>query len=109
MFQEITWKFVNVNLWIQVRKETVSMAFLWIKNWINELKNTNWINDDLVQYYFDIFLIKDSIHTSISMFLLQQAGRSSLPEMFCKFGKYTGKHLCQSLFFNKVAESLQLY
>ena len=37
-------------------------------------------------------------------------GRSSRPEVFCKkavlrnFGKFTGKHLCQSLFFNKVAE-----
>ena len=36
------------------------------------------------------------------------------PEVFCKndvlrnFAKFTGKHLCQSLFFNKVA-GLQLY
>ena len=35
--------------------------------------------------------------------------RSSRPEVFCKkgvprnFAKFTGKHLCQSLFFNKVA------
>ena len=35
--------------------------------------------------------------------------RSSRPELFCKkgvlkkFTKFTGKHLCQSLFFNKVA------
>ena len=35
--------------------------------------------------------------------------RSSHPEVFCKkgvlrnFAKFTGKHLCQSLFFNKVA------
>ena len=35
--------------------------------------------------------------------------RSSLPEVFCKkgvlrnFAKLAGKHLCQSLFFNKVA------
>ena len=35
--------------------------------------------------------------------------RSSRPEVFCKkgvlrnFAKSTGKHLCQSLFFNKVA------
>ena len=37
--------------------------------------------------------------------------RSSRPDMFCKkgvgvlrnFTKFTGKHLCQSLFFNKVA------
>ena len=37
--------------------------------------------------------------------------RSSRPEVFCKkgvlrnFAKFTGKHLCQSLFFNKVAVS----
>ena len=36
-------------------------------------------------------------------------GKSSRPEVFCKkgvlrnFSKFTGKHLCQSLFFNKVA------
>ena len=37
------------------------------------------------------------------------SSRSSRPEVFCKkgvlgnFAKFTGKHLCQSLFFNKVA------
>ena len=36
--------------------------------------------------------------------------RSSRPEVYCKrgvlrnFTKFTGKHLCQSLFFNKVAD-----
>ena len=36
--------------------------------------------------------------------------RSSRPEVFCEkdflrnFTKFTGKHLCQSLFFNKVAD-----
>ena len=36
-------------------------------------------------------------------------GRSSRPEVFCEncvfenFTKFTGKHLCHSLFFNKVA------
>ena len=35
--------------------------------------------------------------------------RSSRPEVFCKqgilrnFTKFTGKHLCQTLFFNKVS------
>ena len=35
--------------------------------------------------------------------------RSSVPEVFCEngvlrnFGKFTGKHMCQSIFFNKVA------
>ena len=42
---------------------------------------------------------------------MQRSGtsRSSCPDVFCKkgvlrnFTKFTGKHLCQSLFFNKVA------
>ena len=39
--------------------------------------------------------------------------RSSHPEVFCKkgvlknFAKFTGKHLCKRLFFNKVAGSLK--
>ena len=38
-----------------------------------------------------------------------RSGRSSRPEVFCKkgvlrnFAKFTRKHLCQSLIFNKVA------
>ena len=38
-----------------------------------------------------------------------QAYRSSHPDVFCEkgvlrnFTKFTGKHLCQNLFFNKVA------
>ena len=44
-----------------------------------------------------------------SFFRVWACLRSSLPEVFCKkgvprnFTKFTGKHLCQSLFFNKVA------
>ena len=40
---------------------------------------------------------------------LSEQLRSSHPEVFCKedvlrnFAKFTGKHPCQSLFFNKVA------
>ena len=43
------------------------------------------------------------------MFL--RSNRSSRPEVFCEkgvlrnFGEFTGKHLCHSLFFNKVAGS----
>ena len=41
--------------------------------------------------------------------------RSSHAELFCEKGvlknlsKFTGKHLCQNLFFNKVADLRQLY
>ena len=47
---------------------------------------------------------------------LHKKNRSSRPEVFCEkvvlrnFAKFTGKHLCQILFFNKVAGfGLQLY
>ena len=41
--------------------------------------------------------------------IIRKTSRSSRPEVFCKkgvlknFAKFTGKHLCQNLFFNKVA------
>ena len=41
--------------------------------------------------------------------------RSSRPEVFCKkcalrnFAKFTGKHLCQSLFFNKKENLAQAF
>ena len=41
--------------------------------------------------------------------MFRENTRSSLPEVFCRkgvlrnFAKFTGKQLCQSLFFNKVA------
>ena len=44
-----------------------------------------------------------------SFFSQQSHFRSSRPEVFCKkfvltnFAKFTGKHLCQSLFFGKIA------
>ena len=47
-------------------------------------------------------------------FLITIKGRSSRPDVFIKngvlrnFAKFTGKYLCQSLFFNKVT-GLQLY
>ena len=46
---------------------------------------------------------------TVFFFLLLWRFRSSRPEVLCKkgvlrnFTKFTGKHLCQSLFFNKVA------
>ena len=44
-----------------------------------------------------------------ALLLIIIPGKFSRPEVFCKkgvprkFAKFTGKHLCQSLFFNKVA------
>ena len=57
---------------------------------------------------------KKLFHTSSFMYFafifsecITNTSRSSRPEVFCKKGvlrnvvKFTGKHLCQSLFFNK--------
>ena len=43
------------------------------------------------------------------MTLIREIFKKQPPEVFCKkialknFAKFTGKHLCQGLFFNKVA------
>ena len=52
---------------------------------------------------------------TILVTIIMRTFRSSRPRVFCKkgvlrnFTKFTGKHLCQRLFFNKVAVDLQLY
>ena len=52
-------------------------------------------------------------HPIVRMFLVNF--RSSRPEVFCKrgvlknFSKFTGKHLCQSLFLDKVAGLRQVF
>ena len=56
----------------------------------------------------DVKPILSSKELSFCSALISINNLSSLPEMFCKkgvlknFAKFTGKHLCQSLFFNKV-------
>ena len=62
------------------------------------------------------FSISDVIPANVQKFHLWFSFRSSHPEVFCKkrllrnFTKFTGKHLCQSLAFIKVAGwGLQLY
>ena len=61
--------------------------------------------------------MRSIINFILEIFLYGGIFRSSRPERFCRkgvlrnFAKFTGKQLCQSLFFNKVAGclSLQLY
>ena len=54
------------------------------------------------------FNFNDALAEGINIYLY----RSSRPKMFCKkdvltnFAKFTGKHLCWSLLFNKVASHL---
>ena len=56
------------------------------------------LSHKLSTYYYNTDVCKDP-----------NGYRSSRPEVFCKksvlrnFAKFTGKHLCMSLFFNKVA------
>ena len=58
---------------------------------------------------FMLIIIKKIIRSNLSKTSAQINYRSSRPELFCKkgvlrnFPKFTGKHLCQRLFFNKVA------
>ena len=53
--------------------------------------------------------ISSDIPTTLTVAFKGMVNRRSRPEVFCKkgvlrnFTKFTGKHLCQSLFFNKVA------
>ena len=63
------------------------------------IKGTEWIQEH--------FVLKHS-HPNIEH-KTRRMGRSSNPEVFCRkgvlrsFAKFTGKHLCQSIFLNKVA------
>ena len=57
-----------------------------------------------------IFFSKKPFLESTEFGEIRATVRGSRPEVFCKkvvlgnFAKFTGKHLCQSLFFNKVAD-----
>ena len=60
--------------------------------------------------YFISYSIPITVKSTFRPFsALWQYSRNSRPEVFCKkavlrnFTKFTGKYLCQSLFFNKVA------
>ena len=75
-----------------------------LRIWSHLLKKSlmeNFIFCAVIQEYVD------HIKNLASVYLRQC--RSSRPEVFCKKGvlrnfvKFTGKHLCQSLFFNKLA------
>ena len=54
------------------------------------------------------------MNAMLCFFSLGSLIRSSRPDVFCEngvlrnFAKFTGKHLCQSLFFNKVAGAATL-
>ena len=55
------------------------------------------------------FAFRLTIEVNIQIYFAVSTSRNSCPKVFCKKGvlrniaKFTGKHLCQSLFFNKIA------
>ena len=60
--------------------------------------------------FFSVYYSPNSLSSRDSILVKTRTkSRSSHPEVFCKkgvlrnFAKFTKKHLCQSLFFNKVA------
>ena len=61
-----------------------------------------------VSFYLVWVVGKLKVRNKLPNFCLVANIRSSRPDVFCKkgvlrnFAKFTGKHLCQSLFFNKV-------
>ena len=69
--------------------------------------------DVFVAIYFNPFFLFVLLLFIFAVFFgnenLEGFFRNSRPEVLCKkgvlinFAKFTGKHLCQSLFFNKVA------
>ena len=69
------------------------------------------VNINIVPYIYTIFEVQDQAEVSLSTQYKTEVyiNWSSRPEVFCKkdvlenFAKFTWKHLCQSLFFNKVA------
>ena len=66
-------------------------------------------SNDILVTYFHILMASTCMWMNIHQFIkLHQHVQNSRPEVFCKkgvprsFTKFTEKHLCQSLFFNKV-------
>ena len=81
-----------------------------LKHFVSECQVHGYSNHSFCSRYFMLLFICSFIFfLQEVLFTLFIHFRSSLPELFCKkfvlrkFIKFTRKHLCQSLFFNKVA------
>ena len=79
----------------------------------NNSKYGHFLSSDNLNERAKNHTMSNQLHLYFPLFLDQMyTYRSSSPMVFCKkgvlknFEKFTGKHLCQSLFFNKVAGSL---
>ena len=85
---------------------------------IQRTENKNYISSsgmlDVKRRILNVLWIKKLRFQKLHVFCYQNSSSSSSrPDVFCKkgalenFAKFTGKHLCQSLFFNKVATLLK--
>ena len=97
----------------QIRGRPHIHSFLWIVNAPTLTK------DNKEEY---IGFVENIIHVTLlhkteqpELYKLITTYRCSRPEMFCKkmffknFAKFTGKHLCQSPFFHKVASARHVF
>ena len=84
---------------------SMSLVRLWNYFYVESFSNAYNLNS-FNSYLFSLFSF--SFHVCISYFLLtpyrsRHQRYSTKKDVFKNFAKSTGKHLCQSLFFNEVA------
>ena len=105
-------------------KVFISQWFVHIYQKNSETENLNTLITELLELYYPfrlfikILFLKDTLYVNLAVFdmtccceitVVGIIVRSSRSEVFCNkdvlrnFAKFTGNHLCQSLFFNKVA------
>ena len=99
---QLEWSIVLDDVYIIWIKYTLKKWDWWIKHGYNNVNNLLVQKQPLDVFYWCSFTIAECY---ISFVLTK---RSSRPEVLCKKGvpenvaKFTGKHLCQILFLNKV-------
>ena len=120
---------ISINTFVYRTPQVVAseshILHLWLRKYLRreplqlclENRPHNLINFDMVQRFYRLkkfrAVILGLLHSFTFPFpvtlMIFITFRSSNPEVFCKravlknFAKFTDKHLCQSLFFNKVA------
>ena len=92
---------VNKNHWFCVAGEGNNEIHIYDSLLIKIDNKSMHVTTKMLKYEDEVFLTKTVP--------VQKQSTSSRPEVFCKkgvlrnFAKFTGRHLCQGLFFNKVA------
>ena len=83
----------------------IRKRFWLFQNWQD---SSSWTSETSENVYLFVFISSFVSFKYIYFFDVARNHRSSGPEVLCKkgvprnFAKFTGKHMCQSLFFNKV-------